>query len=271
MPSEEKILLTMTGEPYQPARVYYQVNNLKTVLGAFKKLRCMEFDRTHDRWVWKYEAEARKLKFENSYNKIHKSLRPIALGYFRLRGDREMHLELRSFDRVSQAIAFFDKRINRRAAKAVKLRVVNRLFSSSEREEVRRTQYSFDSFFDREDVDIRDQAKFEADLERLIAEKDEDNPEATQAKIIEYLVEQSQQTLPEIQEVPIHFYEDGIVPLKLSLSMKTIEATEHWRGNTTFSQHSLLENMMGSALEELEEDGAETLEIEETEVQDSEE
>ncbi len=68
MPDEDKILLTnLTGEPYQIARVYYQIFNRKTVIGAFNKLRCIKFDPPGNRWVWLYEAEAKKLRFDNSY------------------------------------------------------------------------------------------------------------------------------------------------------------------------------------------------------------
>jgi hypothetical protein len=59
-PSESP-LTTMTGEPYQPARVYYQVEQKNAVLGRFKRLHCIDYDRSQERWVWHYAEEAKNL------------------------------------------------------------------------------------------------------------------------------------------------------------------------------------------------------------------
>ena len=71
--------VTMTGEPYQPARLYYQVQQKNAVLGRFKRLRCLDFDETRNRWVWLYTEEAKNLKFSKSYREIPKQYRPIVL------------------------------------------------------------------------------------------------------------------------------------------------------------------------------------------------
>ncbi|MDJ0595478.1 MAG: hypothetical protein QNJ72_36750 [Pleurocapsa sp. MO_226.B13] len=121
---EEKILIsTYTGEPSQPVRIYYQVIKPKTVLGVFKKLRCVYFEQALNRWRWIYEHEAKKLRFELSYSKIPKEAKLIVLGDFFWRGEGELLLEVRSFDRAIKAIDFFEKRINPRAAQATKLRI----------------------------------------------------------------------------------------------------------------------------------------------------
>lgn len=53
-------LATMTGESYQPARIYYQVGQKNAVLGRFKRLRCIDCDRQGNNRTW--------LKFlSNSY------------------------------------------------------------------------------------------------------------------------------------------------------------------------------------------------------------
>jgi hypothetical protein len=63
----EPLSVTMTGEPYQPARIYYQVFQKHAVLGRFRRLRCIDFDKTQNRWVWLYQEEAKNLKFTKSY------------------------------------------------------------------------------------------------------------------------------------------------------------------------------------------------------------
>jgi hypothetical protein len=132
MTSPQSPLYTSTGELFQLARVYYQVFNQATVLGVFKRLRCMEFDSTQNRWVWLFEHEAKKLHLGMTYNKISKVARPVVIGAFTFQGKDQMVLDVRSLERATKAIEFFDKRINRRAAKVTYLRVLNKLFEATQ-------------------------------------------------------------------------------------------------------------------------------------------
>ena len=48
-----KILLaTMTKEPFQLARIYYDLFHKEKIQQIFSKLRCIEYDQSQDRWVW---------------------------------------------------------------------------------------------------------------------------------------------------------------------------------------------------------------------------
>jgi hypothetical protein len=243
---DDTLLSTTTGEPYQPARVYYQVFNPKTVISAFKKLRCMDFDPNQNRWLWLYEAEAKKIRFERSYNKIPKDIRPIAIGYFVFRGQDEMHLELRSLARVTKAIQFFDKRINRRAAQVTKVRIVNKMFSVPENRD-NFVPPSCAEFFDRDDIYIPNPRELDAALEKIVTETPEE--EGRLAALTTYMEEKSKQPLPEIEEIPANIYETGLLALEMALTMRQIEAFQHWQGNTSFSQYDLLQKMMGSISE----------------------
>ena len=101
-------LITTTGESYQPARLYYQVGQKNAVLGRFKRLRCIDYDQSQNRWVWYYTEEAKSLKFITSYRDIPKEQRPVVLGYFTWKGDRE-ELDLNILHNIgdlSQSIYF---------------------------------------------------------------------------------------------------------------------------------------------------------------------
>jgi hypothetical protein len=248
---KQVLVTTITGEPFQPARVYYQVFNQKTVISAFKKLKCINYDPSRDRWVWEYEAEAKKIRFENSYHKIAKHLRPVVIGYFRFRGDQEMVLELNSFDRVLKAIVFFDHRINRHAAKVTKVRVVNKLMSAPDDPETLEAPTDFDAFFERDDIYIPDPQKMEVELNNLVNQY-EDEEEKMKA-ISDFLDLKAKTSLPEIEEIPIHFYEDGIEPLIMALNLRNIEAYQHWLGNKNFRQFDIIEQMLAEIDEEYEE------------------
>jgi hypothetical protein len=240
---QERLITNVTGEPYQPARIYYQVSSKKTVLGVFKKLKCMNYDSSTDRWYWLYTAEAEKIRFEESYNKIPKETHPIPLGYFIFRSDEEMILEVRSFQRVVEAIKFFTKRINWRAAEPMRLRLVNKLFSTPE-DETPTPPKSFDDFFDNKDVFIQSIEALE--LELIEVESHYDNDEDKEKAITEYMEEKSRYPLPEIEEIGINIHGEGMSVLELSLRMKQIEAWEHWQGNTNFTQYDLIQQMLAS-------------------------
>ncbi|GBF82338.1 hypothetical protein [Aphanothece sacrum] len=240
---EERLITNITGEPYQPARIYYQVSNKKTVLGVFKKLKCMDYDSSRDRWYWLYTAESQKIIFDESYNKIPKEMQPIALGYFIFRSDEEMILEVRSFQRVIEAIKFFNKRINWRAAEPMRLRLVNKLFSTLE-DETPTPPKSFDEFFDNKNVFIQSIEALE--LELMEVESNYDNDEDKEKAVIEYMEEKSKYPLPEIEEIGLNIHGDGISLLEMALKMKNIEALEHWKGNANFTQYDLIQQMLAS-------------------------
>jgi len=96
MSNEKKLLLTVTGETFHPARIYYHVYDRKKLLSLLGTLKCMQFDNLHTRWVWLYEGEAKQLRFKNSYSSIPKAQRPIVLGSLYLRKEDEAFIDLRS-------------------------------------------------------------------------------------------------------------------------------------------------------------------------------
>ena len=128
---------TITGEPDQPVRSYYEIRQKKALLGRFKRLKCIDYEKESKRWVWLYYEEAKNLKFTKSYKDIAKEYRPIILGYLRIKSDKELLVDVCSFKRAIQAILFFDKRINLSCGfitsvlliNLIKLILLNRLIS----------------------------------------------------------------------------------------------------------------------------------------------
>ncbi|MEM8637737.1 MAG: hypothetical protein AAGG51_02810 [Cyanobacteria bacterium P01_G01_bin.54] len=251
--NRKKMMVNYTGEPVQPARLYYHITNKKTVLGVFKKLRCVSYIPWLEAWQWLYENEAKKIHFDRSYNKVPKDQRPIALGQFRIRGE-DLMLDLRSFDRALAAIEFFDKRINRRAAQVYKLRVVNRLLDASQPEAREQAETPYDRFFDERDaeVSLSKADKIESDLDEIREQHaDEVEREAAMSDYFEIL---EQKPTPELEEIPVHFYEEGLSGLSLALKTRTIEAQQHWQGNTRFSRFDFMREMVSRFIDDLDED-----------------
>ncbi|MDJ0900240.1 MAG: hypothetical protein QNJ55_15660 [Xenococcus sp. MO_188.B8] len=267
MKEEKTLITTHTGEPNQPVRIYYQVVKPKTVLGVFKKLRCVYFEQALKRWRWLYEHEAKKLRFEVPYSKISKEVKPIVMGDFYWRGDQELLLEVRSFDRALKAIEFFEKRINPRVAHATKLRVVNRFFAAEEPNFEQLLEPPYDHFFDEDEVNIPEPLKLIEEVQE-ISESQKTQEEIKQARF-EYLETQFKEKTPEIEEIPLDFYRDnelGWSGLQMALTLRNIEASQHFAGNESFSQYDLLETMAESFAEIIKSEGISQLQgIEESE------
>jgi hypothetical protein len=233
-------LCTTTGELFQLARVYYQVSNQATVLGVFKKLRCMEFDGTRNRWVWLFEDEAKKIRLGRPHSQLPKAVRPVVIGAFTFRGEDQMLLDVRSLERVTQAIEFFDKRINRRAAQVTNLRILNKLFEATEETAQQLLQQSPDSFFDCDNIS-RPADEFMAGIEQF---KKEANIDIRRQKTLAWIEQQAQAPRAEVEEMPTHFYEDGIEQLKHSLQLRQLELLEHWKGNSGANMLNIIQKLL---------------------------
>ena len=131
MSSAKQLLMTMTGEIHQPVRLYYQVVDQAAVCKVFAKLRCLDEDQDNHRWVWLYHGEAKKLKFHTSYSAIPRKMRPIVLGAFRFTSAEEMSLDVRSCERATKAVVFFDRYLARSIARVTHAAIVNRLFPAT--------------------------------------------------------------------------------------------------------------------------------------------
>ena len=233
----EPYLTTVTGEAYQPARIYYQVNQKNAVLGRFRRLRCIEGDRDFKRWNWLYREEARELKFAKTYRDIPKPERPAILGYLTFKGDRELVLDVCSLESVVKAVAFFDRKINWRLATVSKLKIVNRFFPVTE--DTAAISKHHELYFNRQQA-VSSRQKM-AELEKML---EDCQRQEERERVFKLMERQMKQPLPEVEDLETSFYEDGIEFLQMALQMRLAEAREHWQGNKNFSQFDLLEMMI---------------------------
>jgi hypothetical protein len=233
--NEQKILqTTLTGEPVQPIRLYYEVRDKEPLIRCLHRLRCMDFDPKEERWVWLYEHEARTLEFRTPYASIPRQNRPVVIGSFFLKGSKAF-LDLRSFDRALRAIPFFHEHVGPDAARITHAAVVNRLFEA--REQVPSNLDSF--FFSHEMVERRPEESiedFKSSIQRRRAEGEGD--------LRSVVEERAKVALPEIEKFPVHFYEDGINSLKAVLRMREVVAFEHWKGNVDYTLYDVLKTMI---------------------------
>jgi hypothetical protein len=224
MESGKQLLMTMTGEMHQPVRLYYEVSDQAAVRQAFTKLRCMDDDQDNQRWVWLYHGEAKKLKFHKSYAAIPRQMRPIILGVFRFPSAQDMTLDVRSCERATQAVGFFDRYLKRSLAHVTHAAIVNRLFP-----------YTTDGLPALEGLFAPEQVTEidgEAMLRRMAASLQTiQDPQQRLDRAFTLMEQQSHERLPEVEKLPVHYYAEGIRSFETTLRLRQIVAFEHWRGN----------------------------------------
>jgi len=142
-----------------------------------------------------------------------------------------MWLDVRSCERATKAIVFFDRRIQRSAAQVTHAAVVNRLFGAT----FGATTASLpplNALFDDEKITEKRPEDILRAAEPLKAIQD---IHQRMEKAFALIEQESQAPLPEVEKFPVHFYEEGITSLETTLKMRQIVAFEHWQGNTDYT------------------------------------
>jgi hypothetical protein len=232
----KQLLMTMTGEIHQPVRLYYELYDKAKVLQAFKTLGCVQFDLDKQGWVWLFQSEAKKLKFATPYGKIPKHRRPIIIGSFRFPQADVMWLDVRSHERATKAIVFFDRRLPRSAAQVTHAAIVNRLFGVTTA-----TLPPLDTLFDEAKIS-------ETNPEELLqaAAQFGTIPDVRERmeKVFAFMDQKSREPLPDVEKFPVHFYEEGMQSFETALKLRQIVAFEHWQGNTSFTFGDMMQKII---------------------------
>jgi hypothetical protein len=216
--SAAPLLVTLTGEPFQPVRLYYTLPSKPAATRIFSELRCMDEDRQGARWVWLYQAEAKGLTFGLPYEEIPTEAHPIVIGVFRFPKTGGMVLSVRSFERAIAAARFFGPRLGPRVVLR-RGRLINRWFPASD---VQRGLADLDGCLDR-NVTVIDpwagEVRFEAFLDRGGRQPQNAPPESD---------------LPEVEDFPLAPEEEteDFAHLTMTLQLRSLRAYEHWNGNT---------------------------------------
>lgn len=227
MINQPAIVKTMTGEFFQPVRLYYKIHDMDVVLRMFGKLSCMYFDQANNRWVWLYDGETKSLKFKTPYLAIPKALRPIVLGSFYSGDNNEMHLDVGSIERATMAVVFFDKHFRKTAAEIAYCAIYNKLLPQTEHPGA-----NFDKLFagvKTEDI----AAKQEAEINRTVAM-------IKSGRIMEMLQERY---FDLVEAFPTNFYSDGINQLETALQMRQTVALKRLMGNQDYTLSELISDL----------------------------
>jgi hypothetical protein len=216
------IMRNRTGELFHPVRLHYEVSDKKEFLNILKQLKCIDADITNRRFIWLYADEAKKLTFPNAYNKIPKQFHPIVIGSFfesKSRND-EVFLDVRSHERASQAVAFFDNYIPSKYAKITHASLTYRLVEDNQKN----LTINFDKLFPDGHAD-----KQEEERSKLNAKLTSFDPK--KESILTLLESTHNKIYPETDKIKLSYYEDGPSMLNIALQISSTVALERMNGN----------------------------------------
>src|SRR5215475_9644687 len=201
----DQVAMTTTGELMQLIRLHYEVEDVEQLRARFASLRCLEYDASQTRWVWLYTEEARTIPFKD-----RRASKDVVLGEFVFKGARDVVLNLRSFERATNALVFFDRYIPRTVAHVTAMTVSNRLLSTAEAASLG----SLDQYFDHAEVVVTDPASLLHDVEELVAR----TPDLQErfARLDQYLTDRAHAPVSALERLPVHYYEDCVFRAKVA-------------------------------------------------------
>jgi len=231
--SADQVAMTTTGEILQLIRLHYEVEDSDKLRAIFASLRCIEYDASQRRWVWLYTEEARTLPFKD-----RRAGKNVVLGEFVFKGETDVVLNLRSFERATNALVFFDHHIPRTVARVTAMTVSNCLLSTAEAASLG----SLDQYFDHAEVVVKDPASLLHDVEELVAR----TPDLHErfALLDQYMTDRAQAPVPALERIPVSYYEDGIGAVEALLSIRQVRAMHHWQGNTSYTYQDMIRDML---------------------------
>src|SRR5713101_5978567 len=231
--SANQVAMTTTGEILQLMRLHYEVLDVEQLRALFASLRCLEYDASQTRWVWLYTEEARTLSFKDP-----RAAQNVVLGEFVFKGQTEVVLNLRSFERATNALVFFDHHIPRTVARVTALTVSNRLLSTVGAASLG----SLDQYFDTAEVVIKDPAALLRTLEDLASSI----PDAHErlAVVAHYMEDKAKQPVPAMERFPLDYDDEGIRAVEALLAPHKVLAMHHWQGHTDYTRHDLVRDML---------------------------
>jgi hypothetical protein len=236
------LLMTITEEFFQPARIYYDVYDQVALQDIFLELKCVDYDDQKNRLVWNYTDEAKKIQFKRSWSEIPKESHPLVIGSLYAPNENQMYIDVNSFERVPAAIRFFGDRIDQKIAEVTHMQLYNKI--SRIRDGIPDHHNLFEKILsNRPDPD--------AEMHALIAEaKKSGDLEKLRDQILKEQHEKSKRKMDLIETMKVYYdighEEDCLETIQSGLRMRTTIAFEHDRGNTNFTFIDFLNKIFNS-------------------------
>jgi hypothetical protein len=236
---KRQLLATMTGEPFQPVRLYYSIPDRSFVIKKLQTLKCMVEVPHEQCWQWLFDAESKSLLFPGGYNDVPKEKRPIVLGRISFRNNGGMMLQTNSLSRAIEGAKFFGHRFGPKVV-AIRVRLVNRCFAGDEGD-MSVLMKTLDK-----DVAVIDPREAEEEFKRDFegVRTVEDYNRAAKVNVERKL--KNREDVPMVEDFPLAPEEEtpDFRDLTITLRLRGIRALEHWNGNTHLTLAAIIVRMV---------------------------
>lgn len=241
MRSDRKLIITSTGEPYQPVRLTYSIPGKAFVTNIFSQLECME-ERENGQWRWYYVAEASGLELGAYSQERLEDDESVVIGFVRFPKKSTMIIEVRSVLRAIAAAKFFGPIFGPKVV-ARRARIVNRYFDGSE---LTGNVAELDKHLD-QNVTVVDPRVTAAKLDEYLAGAK--TPEQAKRAYERYCEERrhERRDVPLVEDFPLAPREEtpDFKHLTITLELRMFRAHEHWNGNPVILR-DIIERLMAS-------------------------
>lgn len=238
------LAVTTTGEFFQPVRIVFDVLDPGALSVALGRLDCVQPDATHQRSVWLWADEARRISFKVPFEDLPAELHPIVLANLRERGATWI-VDVRSVERALEALRFFTSHLPRKAVRPSHLLVVNKLSPALE---AYKSGRSLDDYLDREAAPLVQIEALFAEAKR--AAKAARGVAGRMDAALKVLEDAARRPTPELERIDLDedIAEEDFATLKMTLGVRSLLALEHWNGNTHLTQHDVLKRVSDEML-----------------------
>ncbi|WP_438040152.1 hypothetical protein [Sorangium sp. So ce128] len=229
MRTDRLLLATVTGEPFQPARLYYTIPSKPLVTRVLSQLRCTREGHERGCWVWFYTAEAEALTFGRPHAELPAEVHSVVIGTLRFPKKGGMIVEVRSFERAIAAARFFGPFLGSGAVLR-RARVINRFFEGAEMQgDLEQLHRHLD-----QNITVIDPRVTEERMEQYLAGAK--TPAEARRALDRYHEDRRRERhdVPLVEDFPLAPEEEtpDFMHLAMTLQLRSIRAYEHWNGNT---------------------------------------
>ncbi|PIQ43420.1 MAG: hypothetical protein COV52_05335 [Gammaproteobacteria bacterium CG11_big_fil_rev_8_21_14_0_20_46_22] len=238
---EEKVALTrtLTHELFQPMRLYYVIYDLEKLQSCFKQLKCMSHDAPRE-WVLMYTAETSRLGLSIPPKQVPKEMQPLVIATCYIEDKQTLLVDVRSIERAEKIIRFIDRKVPREVAAITHAAIYNRLITTNPKNP---TDVDYDEIFNEQRITVIDPENFLQDM--TTTSKQYDDKDQAREAVFRQIEENAKKLLPEVEKMPVHYYEEGIASFKMTCQMRQFIAMQHFLGNTEFSFYDIMQKMVG--------------------------
>jgi len=239
--SSPLLIRTLTEELFQPVRLYYTLHDRAKLDRVFEQLTCMEYNEALEDWTLTYAAEAAEIHLEVPPNKVPAPAQPLILATIYFEHD-EMLVDLRSIERAVKIIEFINQHVPRAVVEITYTAIYNKLITADNDDLTSISEFDFDEIFNDERITIMNPDDIVSEMESA-ASQYENKDEAWQAAQ-RASDDAAKKPLPEVEKMPIYYYEEGIDHFETMCKFRQMIAAQHFFGRKDYSFYDLTQELL---------------------------